>query len=49
MGIETIGEAWNLSWELYVRCLYDGREGKLFTPPFFLVFGSRRASQPNPA
>lgn len=26
MGIETIGEAWNFSWELYVRCLNDGKE-----------------------
>jgi hypothetical protein len=27
MGIETIGEAWNLSWEIHIRCLDDGREG----------------------
>jgi hypothetical protein len=27
MGIETIGEAWNFSWEIYIRCLDDGREG----------------------
>jgi len=27
MGIETLGEAWNLSWEIHVRCLHDGREG----------------------
>ena len=27
MGIETLGEAWNLSWEIHVRCLDDGREG----------------------
>jgi hypothetical protein len=27
MGVETLGEAWNLSWQLHVRCLYDGREG----------------------
>jgi hypothetical protein len=27
MGIDTIGEAWNLSWQIHVRCLYDGREG----------------------
>jgi hypothetical protein len=27
MGIETLGEAWNYSWELHVRCLDDGREG----------------------
>jgi hypothetical protein len=27
MGVETLGESWNLSWEIYVRCLYDGREG----------------------
>jgi hypothetical protein len=33
MGIETIGEAWNLSWEIYVRCLYDGREGMKHKPP----------------
>ena len=27
MGIETLGEAWNFSWEIHVRCLDDGREG----------------------
>ena len=27
MGIETIGEAWNFSWEIHVRCPDDGREG----------------------
>jgi len=27
MGVETLGEAWSLSWEIHVRCLYDGREG----------------------
>jgi len=27
MGIETIGEAWNFSWSLHMRCLDDGREG----------------------
>jgi hypothetical protein len=27
MGVENLGEAWSLSWEIYVRCLYDGREG----------------------
>jgi len=27
VGIETLGEAWNLSWQIYVRYLYDGREG----------------------
>jgi len=27
MGVETIGEAWNLSWQVHVRCLDDGREG----------------------
>jgi hypothetical protein len=27
MGVETLGEAWNLSWEIHVRCLDDGREG----------------------
>ena len=27
MAVETLGEAWNLSWQIYVRCLYDGREG----------------------
>ncbi len=27
MGIETIGEAWNLSWTIYIRCLDDGMEG----------------------
>lgn len=32
MGIETLGEAWNLSWEIYVRCLYDGREGLKHKP-----------------
>jgi hypothetical protein len=27
MGIETLGEAWNLSWEIHARCLDNGREG----------------------
>jgi hypothetical protein len=27
MGVETLGEAWNLSWQIHVRCLHDGREG----------------------
>ena len=27
MSVETLGEAWKLSWEIYVRCLDDGREG----------------------
>ena len=27
MGIETIGDAWNLSWQVHIRCLDDGREG----------------------
>src|SRR5215204_3000337 len=27
MGVETIGEAWNLSWQVHIRCLDDGREG----------------------
>src|ERR1700754_200464 len=27
MGIETLGQAWSLSWQIYVRCLHDGREG----------------------
>ncbi len=27
MGVETLGEAWNLSWEIHVRCLDDGRDG----------------------
>jgi hypothetical protein len=27
MGIETLGEAWNHSWRIHVRCLHDGREG----------------------
>ena len=26
MGIETLGEAWNLGWRLHMRCL-DSREG----------------------
>jgi hypothetical protein len=25
--VESLGDAWNLSWEIHVRCLYDGREG----------------------
>jgi hypothetical protein len=25
--VETLGEAWNLSWQIHIRCLYDGREG----------------------
>jgi hypothetical protein len=27
VGVETLGEAWNLSWTIHVRCLHDGREG----------------------
>ena len=27
MAVETLGEAWSLSWKIHVRCLYDGREG----------------------
>ena len=27
MGIETLGEAWNFSWGVNIRCLDDGREG----------------------
>jgi len=27
MGVETIGEAWNLSWTIRIRCLDSGREG----------------------
>jgi hypothetical protein len=27
MAVETLGEAWNLSWKLHMRCLHDGREG----------------------
>ena len=27
LGIETLGEAWNFSWEIHIRCLDDGREG----------------------
>ena len=25
--VETLGEAWNFSWLLHMRCLDDGREG----------------------
>ena len=25
--VETLGEAWSLSWRVFVRCLDDGREG----------------------
>ena len=27
MSVETLGEAWNLSWQIHVRCLDDGRDG----------------------
>jgi hypothetical protein len=27
MSVESLGEAWNLSWQIHVRCLHDGREG----------------------
>jgi hypothetical protein len=27
MPVETLGEAWALSWRVNIRCLYDGREG----------------------
>jgi hypothetical protein len=27
MGVKTIGEAWNLSWRITIRCMDDGREG----------------------
>ncbi len=25
--VETLGEAWTLSWKMHIRCLYDGQEG----------------------
>jgi hypothetical protein len=27
MGVETLGEAWNLGWSVDIRCLDDGRRG----------------------
>jgi len=27
MPIETLGEAWNLSWRIHMRCLDDGMRG----------------------
>ena len=27
MAIESLGEAWNHSWRIHMRCLDDGREG----------------------
>ena|SRR5581483_11667729 len=27
MAVETLGEAWSLSWQVHMRCLHDGREG----------------------
>lgn len=27
MAVETLGEAWSLSWTIHVRCLDEGREG----------------------
>ena len=27
MPVEKLGEAWNLSWKIHIRCLDDGREG----------------------
>lgn len=27
MAIETLGEAWNLSWRIHMRCLDDGMVG----------------------
>lgn len=33
MPVETLGEAWNLSWEIHVRCLDDGRDGMKHKPP----------------
>lgn len=27
MPVETLGDAWSLSWRIHIRCLYDGREG----------------------
>jgi hypothetical protein len=27
MTVETLGEAWNLSWRIRMRCLDNGREG----------------------
>jgi hypothetical protein len=32
MGIETLGEAWNLSWSVDIRCLDDGRRGLKHKP-----------------
>jgi hypothetical protein len=33
MRIETLREAWNLSGEIHVRCLDDGREGMKHRKP----------------
>ena|SRR5690242_4928945 len=27
MAVETLGQAWNASWTIGIRCLDDGREG----------------------
>jgi hypothetical protein len=27
IGVETLGEAWNLSWPIHMRCLDDGMRG----------------------
>ena len=27
MGVETIGEAWSLSWRVYARCAFGKRDG----------------------
>ena len=27
MAVETLGDAWNFSWTLHMRCLDEGREG----------------------
>jgi hypothetical protein len=27
VAVETVGEAWNCSWTLHMRCLDEGREG----------------------
>ena len=27
MPVETLGEAWNFSWKIHIRCLDNGRRG----------------------
>jgi hypothetical protein len=33
VSVETLGEAWSLSWQVHMRCLEDGRDGMKHRKP----------------